>query len=42
MRDIASEGDERGIQIDRVGIRELHLPIMIREKGGRLAHMLGA
>lgn len=41
MRDIASEGDERGIQIDRVGIRELHLPIMIREKGGRLAHMLG-
>ncbi|MGE5530690.1 MAG: GTP cyclohydrolase FolE2 [Bacteroidota bacterium] len=41
MRDIASEGDERGIQIDRVGIRELHLPVMIREKGGRLAHMLG-
>jgi len=41
MRDIASEGDARGIQIDRVGIRELHLPIMIREKGGRMAHMLG-
>lgn len=41
MRDIASEGDRRGIQIDRVGIRELHLPVMIREQGGRLAHMLG-
>lgn len=41
MRDIASEGDGRGIQIDRVGVRDLHLPVMIREKGGRLAHMLG-
>lgn len=41
MRDIASERDERGIQIDRVGIRGLHLPVMVREKGGRLAHMLG-
>ena len=41
MRDIASEKDTRGIEIDRVGIRQLHLPIMIREKRGRLAHMLG-
>lgn len=41
MRDIASERDTRGIEIDRVGIRQLHLPIMIREKAGRLAHMLG-
>jgi len=41
MRDIASEGDDRGIQIDRVGIRQLHLPIMIHEQGGRLAHILG-
>lgn len=41
MRDIASEKDLRGIELDRVGIRQLHLPIMIREKGGRLAHMLG-
>ncbi len=41
MRDIASEGDQRGIEIDRVGIRQLHLPIMIHEKGGRLAHLLG-
>jgi GTP cyclohydrolase I len=41
MRDIASEKDLRGIEIDRVGIRQLHLPIMIREKGGRLAHILG-
>lgn len=41
MRDVASEGDERGIQIQRVGVRDLHLPIMVREKGGRLGHMLG-
>lgn len=41
MRDIASEGDQRGIQIDRVGIRGLHLPVMIREQRGKLAHMLG-
>jgi GTP cyclohydrolase IB len=41
MRDIASEGDQRGIQIDRVGIRSVHLPIMVREKSGRLGHMLG-
>jgi GTP cyclohydrolase I len=41
MRDIASEGDARGIVIDRVGVRDFHLPIMIREKGGRLGHMLG-
>ncbi len=40
MRDIASEGDQRGIRIDRVGIRQLHLPIMIHEQGGRLAHIL--
>lgn len=41
MRDIASEGDQRGIDIERVGIRELHLPVMVREKSGRLGHMLG-
>jgi GTP cyclohydrolase I len=41
MRDIASEGDQRGIRLDRVGIRQLHLPIMIHEQGGRLAHLLG-
>jgi len=41
MRDIASEGDSRGIVIDRVGVRDVHLPIMVREKNGRLGHMLG-
>ena len=41
MRDVAAEGDERGIQLQRVGVRDLHLPIMVREKGGRLGHMLG-
>jgi GTP cyclohydrolase I len=41
MRDIASEGDSRGVLLDRVGIRDFHLPVMIREKSGRLGHMLG-
>jgi GTP cyclohydrolase I len=41
MRDVASEGDDRGIQIQRVGVRDLALPVMVREKGGRLGHMLG-
>jgi GTP cyclohydrolase I len=41
MRDIASEGDQRGIEIDRVGIRQLRLPIMVHEQGGRLAHLMG-
>ncbi|NPV46422.1 MAG: GTP cyclohydrolase I FolE2 [Armatimonadetes bacterium] len=41
MRDVASEGDARGIQIQRVGVRDLALPIMVREKSGRLAHLLG-
>jgi len=41
MRDVASEHDDRGITIQRVGIRDLHLPVMIREKPGRLARILG-
>ncbi|MCE5216589.1 GTP cyclohydrolase FolE2 [bacterium] len=41
MRDVASENDDRGITIQRVGVRDLHLPVMIREKSGRNAHMLG-
>lgn len=41
MRDVAAEPDDRGITIQRVGVRDIHLPVMIREKGGRNAHMLG-
>ncbi len=41
MRDVASQRDERGITIKRVGIRDLHLPVMIREKSGRRARVLG-
>ena len=41
MRDVASEQDARGITIDRVGIRELHLPVRIRERDGGYARVLG-
>jgi GTP cyclohydrolase I len=41
MRDVASEGDGRGITLQRVGVRDIHLPVMVREKSGRKAHMLG-
>lgn len=41
MRDVASETDGRGITIQRVGVRDIHLPVMIREQSGRNAHMLG-
>jgi len=41
MKDIASETDNRGITIDRVGIRDLHLPVQIRAKDGGYARVLG-
>jgi GTP cyclohydrolase I len=41
MRDVASERDERGITIQRVGVRGIHLPVMIREKSGGLARVVG-
>ncbi len=41
MRDVASEADQRGITIDRVGVRDIHLPVMIREKDGGMARVLG-
>lgn len=40
-RDVASEPDSRGIMIDRVGVRELHLPVRVREKAGGFARVLG-
>ncbi len=41
MKDVAAERDRRGVTIDRVGIRDLHLPVMVREKGGGMARVLG-
>ena len=41
MRDVASEADDRGITIQRVGVRDIHLPVMIREKAGGNARVVG-
>jgi len=41
MRDVAAEADERGITIQRVGVRDIHLPVKIREKGGGYARVVG-
>ena len=41
MRDVAAQTDNRGITIDQVGVRDIHLPVMIREKDGGMARVLG-
>ena len=41
MKDVAAETDSRGVELARVGIKDLHLPVMIREQGGRMARVLG-
>jgi len=41
MYDVAAERDQRGITIQRVGVRDIHLPVMIREKGGGHARVVG-
>lgn len=41
MRDVASERDERGITIQKVGVRDIHLPVVIREKDGGRARVTG-
>jgi len=41
MYDVAAERDERGITIQRVGVRDIHLPVMIREKSGGHARVVG-
>ena len=41
MRDVAAQSDDRGITINRVGVRDIHLPVMIREKDGGMARVLG-
>jgi GTP cyclohydrolase I len=41
MKDVAAQRDDRGITIDRVGIRGLHLPVTIRQKAGGEARVVG-
>jgi GTP cyclohydrolase I len=41
MKDVAAERDERGITIHRVGVREIHLPVRIREQNGGHARVVG-
>lgn len=42
MKDVAAEQDDRGITIRRVGVRDIHLPVRIREKNGRYARVVGS
>jgi GTP cyclohydrolase I len=42
MRDVAAEQDGRGITIHRVGVRDIHLPVRIREKDGGDARVVGS
>ncbi len=34
MKDLADSPDSRGITVQRVGVREVHLPILVRRKAG--------
>ena len=34
MKDVAASADTRGITVHRVGVRDVHLPIMVRRKNG--------
>ncbi len=42
MRDVAAEQDDRGITIQRVGVKDIHLPVRIREKDGGFARVVGS
>ena len=41
MKDVASERDSRGVDLEQVGIKDLHLPVLIRQRGGGMARVLG-
>lgn len=41
MKDVASENDTRGVALEQVGIKDLHLPVKIRQKNGGMARVLG-
>ncbi len=34
MKDVAASADTRGITVQRVGVRDVHLPILVRRKSG--------
>jgi GTP cyclohydrolase I len=41
MKDVAAERDGRGVDLAQVGIKDLHLPVMIRQRDGEMARVLG-
>ena len=41
MKDIAKLTDKRGVRIQRVGIKDLHVPLQIRERQDGYQHVLG-
>lgn len=41
MEDVQSKPDERGIEIQRVGVKEVHLPVLIATKHGAFQQVLG-
>jgi len=40
MKDVASSADTRGITVQRVGVKDVHLPILVRRKAGGFASVL--
>jgi GTP cyclohydrolase I len=34
MKDVAASADSRGITVQRVGVKDVHLPILVRRKAG--------
>lgn len=41
MKDIQNYPDERGIEIQRVGVKDVHLPVLIATQGGSYQQVLG-
>jgi len=41
MEDVAMAPDKRGVAIERVGVKDLHLPLLIRRKGNGYQQVLG-
>ncbi len=41
MKDVAMTPDKRGVAIQRVGVKELHLPLLIRRKGEGFQAVVG-
>src|SRR5664279_2172948 len=41
MKDVAMTPDKRGVAIQRVGVKDLHLPLLIKRKGDGFQSVLG-